>query len=326
MLTRRAAAVVLASGAVGSSSPVPAEPLTAAGLPLRVGIIHPYAATEAAYIAFREGLVQLGYVEGQTISIEPRFAEGRLDLLRAFAAELVALQVDLIAAFGPVAVRAARWATNAIPVVFLVVQEPVAEGLIADAARPGRNLTGLTNYDPAQPRAQMRLLKEVVPGLTRVAVIGDAGAPDVTERACGAAAEAEGLQPLVARLRGDADVEGLLAAAREARAGAVLCLEAPMVLVHSTRLAVQALDARVPTMFPGGWLGYGSLLAYGSNRVETARRLAGLADRVLNGTRPGDLPIEANTRHHLGINLRIAREIGVTIPPGVLARADQIIE
>lgn len=325
MVTRRATAVVLASGLVALSVTDAAGQQRVGG-PLCIGVIHPNASTEAGYVAFREGLTQLGNVEGRTIVVEPRFAEGRLDLLRAFAAELVALRVDLIAAFGPSAVRAAQWATDAIPVVFAVVQDPVAEGLIADAARPGRNLAGLTNYDPAQPRAQMRLLKEVLPGLTRVAVIGDAGAPDLAERACAAAAEAEGLQPLVARLRGDADVEGLLAAAREARAGAVLCLEAPMVLLHSTRLAVQALEARMPTMFPGGWLGYGSLLAYGSDRVETARHLASLVDRILRGLSPGDLPVEANTRHHLGINLRIAREIGLSIPIGVLARADQVID
>jgi putative ABC transport system substrate-binding protein len=290
-------------------------------------VIHPNAATDAGYAAFREGLAELGYVDGQNILIEPRFAEGRLDLLRAFAAELVALRVDLIAVFGAAAVRAARWATSAVPIVFAVIQDPVADGLVVDAARPAGNVTGLTNSDPAQPRAQMRLLKEVLPGLARVVILGDAGVPDLLDRVSVEAAEAEGLRPLAARLRGaDEDVEGLFAAAREARAGAVLCLEAPITGLHATRIAVLAIEARLPTMFPGGWLGYGSLLAYGSNRVETARRLAGLADRILKGASPGDLPIEANTRHHLGVNLRVAREIGVAIPPGVRARADQVIE
>ena len=326
MVSRRTAALVLASGVVSVSSPHAADTQTPAGVP-RIGVIHPGAATEAAYSAFRDGLAQLGYVEGQTVLVEPRFAEGRIDLLRAFAAELVALRIDLIVVFGPAAVRAARWATSTIPVVFAVIQDPVADGLIADAERPGGNVTGLTNSDPAQPRAQMRLLKEVLPRLGRVVILGDAGVPDLLDRASIAAAEAEGLHPLTARLRGaDEDVESLIAAARDDRAGAVLCLEAPITGLHSTRIAVQAIEARLPTMFPGGWLGYGSLLAYGSNRADTARRLAGLADRILNGAKPGDLPVERNTRHHLGINLRIAREISVTIPPGVLSRADHVID
>ncbi|WP_431281157.1 ABC transporter substrate-binding protein [Humitalea sp. 24SJ18S-53] len=326
MFTRRAAALVSVSGVVGLSSPHAAGTQTA-GRPPSVGVIHPNAPSEAGYAAFREGLAQLGYIEGQTILIEPRFAEGRLDLLRAFAAELVALRVDVIAVFGPAAVRAVRWATSAVPVVFAVIQDPVADGLMTDAGRPGGNVTGLTNFDPAQPRAQMRLLKEMLPGLARVAIFGDAGVPDLLDRTSIVAAEAEGLHPLSTRLKGASeDVEGLFAAAQEARAGAVLCLEAPITDLHSTRIAMMAIDWRMPTMFPGGWLSYGALLAYGSNRIETARRLAGLADRILKGSRPGDVAIEANTRHHLGINLTVARDIGVTIPPGVLARADQVIE
>ncbi len=326
MVARRTAALALASGAVGLSSLRTPNAQPHGRLP-SVGVIHPLAATDVGYVAFREGLAQLGYIEGQTILIEPRFAEGRTDLLRAFAAELVVFRVDLIVVFGSAAVRAARWATSTIPVAFAVIQDPVADGLIANADRPEGNVTGLTNSDLMQPRAQMRLLKEVLPGLGRVVILGDAGVPDLIDRTSIAAAETEGLYPLAARLGGASeDVEGLFAAAREAGAGAVLCLEAPITGLHSTRIAALAIDARLPAMFPGGWLGYGALLAYGSNRADTARRLAGLADRILNGAKPGDLPVERNTRHHLGVNLRIAREISVTIPPEVLSRADHVID
>lgn len=311
MITRRQT-LILASG-IGLCSSRVAGQQVSAKVP-RIGVISTTASTYPGYAAFGRALKQLGYVEGQNVLIEARFAAGQLDRLSGFAAEMVALQVDLIAVVGAVTVQAARQATTTIPIVFTVVLDPVEDGLVLDAQRPGGNVTGATNFDPAQPRAQMRLLKQIVPGLARVAILGDAGVPNILDRANWKAAEAEGLRPQSIRLQGAAeDIDAVFASIRDEHAGAVLALEVPAVGPHAKRIIALATAARLPTMFPGDFFFYGPMLSYGSSLSAAMMRMASLVDRILKGARPGDLPIEVVTEHKLSIDLRIARELHVQL-------------
>jgi putative ABC transport system substrate-binding protein len=303
-----------------------AGPWEAANL-RRIGFLTTTSAGSAAVAGFRGEIRRLGHVEGQTVRIEGRFAAGRLDRLPAMAAELAATEPDLMAVIGAVTVRAVRRASATIPLVFAVVLDPVADGLVPDAARPGGNTTGVTTFDPAQPRAQMRLLKEIVPGLERVAILGDAGVPDLLDRAHREAALAEGLRPQNVRLRGPGeDVDGVFAAMREGRAGAVLGLPVPAVATLGPGLIALATAARIPTMVQADGMPPGPLVAFGSGLAAAAARMAGMVDRVLRGARPGDLPVDAVTERRMVLDLRVARAIGVTIPPEVLARASRVIE
>lgn len=326
MITRREVLVLASAGSLFPLR-VASQLAPAAGQP-RIGLISTTTSTFPGIVAFHDALAKLGYVEGQSIHIEPRFAAGKLDHLPGFAAEMVDLRVDLIAAIGDVTVRAVRTATATIPIVFTIVLDPVKVGLVTNAERPGGNITGATNFDPAQPRAQMRLLKQVVPGLSRVAILGDARVNSpVLGGANSEAAEAEGLRPQLIRLQGPTeDIDAVFASIKDERAGAILCLEVPAVGLHAKRIIAASKGARLPTMFPADAFFYGPTLAYGSSLLAAVGRMAGLVDRVLKGAQPGDLPIEVVTRHKLSIDLRQAHEIGVTIPAEVLARADKVLE
>ena len=279
-----------------------------------------------SFAAFREGLRELGHVEGRTIQLEARFAAGELERLPALAAELVALRVDVITVIGAVTFWAARQATSDIPIVFTVVLDPVAAGMVTDADRPGGNTTGTTNFDPGQARSQIRLLKQVLPGLTRLAILGDAGVPDTLPNLNKAAAEDEGLSPQVVLLRGPEDLDGAFVAFQDAGAGAVLSLEVPRTSTHGGRIAELAVAARLPTMFGRDLARYGPMLAYGTSLGAAARRTAGMVDRILKGEKPGNMPVERVSEPELVVNLQVARAIGVTIPPDVLARADEIVD
>ena len=181
----------------------------------RIGMLLAGDRSYPSFAAFQEGSGELGHVAGRTFEMEARFAEGRLDRLPGLAAELVALRVDVIAVIGAVTFWAARQATSAIPIVFTVVLDPVGAGMVTDAHRPGGNTTGVTNFDPGQARSQIRILKQALPGLTRLAILGDAGVPDTLPNLNRAAAEAEGLRPQVRLLRGADDLDGVFAAFRD---------------------------------------------------------------------------------------------------------------
>ncbi len=277
--------------------------------------------------AFRQGLANLGYVEGRDIIIEPRFSEGRHERFPELVAELVRLNVDVIALVGAVTARAAKKATTTVLIVFAVVVDPVADGVVASLERPGGNVTGITSFDPQQPRKELELLKEVIPGLRRVALLGDQGVSDFLLKASEEQARALGLQPQGLKVAGATpDLEGAFAAARKERADAVLILAEPVVLVHRKRIAELAATYRMPTMFPSDWADAGGLIAYGTSILEAAGRMAAYVDKILKGAKPGDLPVEVLTRQRLIINLKTAREIGLTIPSEVLKRADQVIQ
>jgi putative ABC transport system substrate-binding protein len=291
----------------------------------RVGALLTGDASHPALAALRGGLARRGHVEGRDLLIEARFDGGHHDRLPDLAAELVASRPDAIAAIGAVQARAVLRATSSIPVVFAVIVDPVAVGLVADTDRPGGNATGLTTFDPTQAAAQIRLLRELLPGLRRLAILGDAGAPDALPRANQAAAKAAGLQPSVLLPRGAEEIDAAFATMRDAGVEAVLALPLPLVSSNTARIVDLVRAARLPALFGRDAARFGPLLAYGTSLAEAAGQMSGLLDRVLQGAHPGDLPVETLVRPGLAVNLRMAREIGVTIPPSLLARAVEVI-
>ena len=314
--------VVLALGVMFA----PAEAQQAAKMP-RVGFLTPLDRSAPHFEAFRQGLAGLGYVEGNNIIVDPRFAEGQYERLPDLVAELVRLKVDVIAVTGAVTARAAKKAVTDIPIVFAVVVDPVADDVVASLERPGGNVTGLTSFDPQQARKQLELLMETIPSLKLVALLGDQGVSEALMKASEEQARALGLQSQRLRVAGpNPDLEGAFAAIKQERADAVLILEEPILGVHSKRIAELAAKDRLPTMFAPSRAGAGGLIAYGTSQVEGIRRMAAYVDKVLKGVRPGELPVETVARYELIVNLKTAREIGITIPPEVLKRADRVIQ
>jgi ABC-type uncharacterized transport system substrate-binding protein len=320
-------AVILALGSVLSVALSEAQQ---PGKMTRVGFLGtgpaPTPATPYAPLReFRQGLDELGFVDGRDVVIETRWAEGRIDQLPALAAELVGLKVDIIVGVGAVVARAAKSATTTIPVVMAVVIDPVEDGLVASLERPGGNLTGLTTFDPQEARKKLELLKEVVPGLARVAILGDQALRDKNGHE--EQARAMGLQPQSLKIAGASpDLHGVFQAMERARADALLVLELPATVAHRRRIGELAAQQRLPTLFAGGSSDAGGLLAYGTRVTKASRRLAAYVDRIVKGAQPADLPFEVVVRPELIVNLKTAQEIGVTIPPEVLKRAGRVIQ
>jgi putative ABC transport system substrate-binding protein len=322
MFTRMVTVVILALGTVL----VPAEAQQAAKIP-RVGFLAPQGRSLPLFDAFRQGLAELGYVEGRNVVIEPRFAEGQPERLPDLVAELVRLKVDVLVVTGAVTARAAKKAGTDIPIVFAVVVDPVADNVVASLERPGGNLTGVTSFDPQQARKQLELLKEVIPGLKRVAILGDQGVSEALIKAGEAQAVEVGIQTQRFRVAApNPDLEGAFTAMKQEHADALLVLEEPLLGVHAKRIAELAARDRLPTMFAPSRVGAGGLIAYGTSQVEAIRRMTAYVDKVLKGAKPGELPVETVTRYELTVNLKAAREIGITIPPEVLKRADRVIQ
>ena len=301
----------------------------------RVGFLSPVSAptpgvspdSGSTFHAFQRGLGELGYVEGRTITVEARFAEGQYDTFPAFAAELIGLQVDVVCAQGAVTVLALQKVVTDIPIVFGVVTDPVAVGLVPSNDRPGGNITGITSFDPQQARKQLELLRRAIPGLARVAILGDQGVPESFERGYESAARALDLEPQWIRLKGPApDLEDAFAAFKRAHADALMVLEVPITGINQKRIASLAARDRLATLFTRDWVGAGGLIGYGTSVVDAVGRMPAYMDKILKGAKPGDLPVEVVARYMLIINLKTAREIGVTIPPAVLKQADQIIQ
>jgi len=284
--------------------------------------------------ALKRDFAKAGYVEGQSVAFEVRYAEGQLGRHTAFAAELAQLDVDAILTLGGPAARAAKTATSKTPIVFSIVTDPVALGLVASMEKPGGNATGLTNLDPQQATKQMELLKEVLPNLKRLAILSDADIPGADhtglapiERANVAAARAFGLEPQVLKAKGpNPDFESAFAEMEKAGAQALLVLEVPITLFNGKHIAERATARRLLTMFPGGQSATGGVIAYGTTVADTWPRMPALTNRILNGTKPGEIPVEVITRRDLAINLKAARDIGVEIPAAVQQRADRLIQ
>jgi len=304
----------------------PSEAQQAAKIP-RVGFLAPQGRSLPLFDAFRQGLADLGYIDGQNIFIEPRFAEGQYERFPELFAELVSLKVDVLAVTGAVTARAAKKATTDIPIVFSVVVDPVADNVVPSLERPGGNLTGVTCFDPRQATKQLELLREVVPGLRRVAVLGDQGVSEALMKASEEQARALGLQPQRLRVAGpNPDLEGAFAAMKQQHADALLVLEEPVLGVHAKRITALATKDRLPTMIAPSRVAAGGLIAYGTSQVEAIRRMATYVDKIMKGAKPGELPVETVMRYELVANLKTARDIGISIPPEVLKRADRVIQ
>lgn len=313
--------VVLTLGVVTSNDSQQAARIS------RVGFLAPQGRSLPLFGAFQKGLVDLGYVEGKNIVIEARFAEGQLERLPDLVAEIIRLKVDVLAVTGAVTARAAKKAVTDIPIVFAVVVDPVADNVVPSLERPGGNLTGVTSFDPQQASKQLELLKEIVPGLKRVAILGDRGVSEALMKASETQARSLGLRPQRFRVAGPSpDLEGAFAAFKKERAEALLVLEEPVLGVQATRIADMAAKDRLPTMFAPSRVAAGGLIAYGTSQVEAIRRMTAYVDKVLKGAKPGELPVETVKRYELVVNLKTARQIGVTISPEVLKRADRVIQ
>ena len=278
--------------------------------------------------AFTQRLRELGWLEGRTIAIEYRWGEGRAERYSEIAAEFVQLKVDVILAGGTEAAIAAKQATSVIPIVFPTAGDPVGSRLVASLARPGGNVTGLSNLGSNLAAKRLEIMREVVPGLGRLAVMANADySGGVTEREeIDAAARTIGLEVISLPIRRPEDIAPAFEALKR-RADALYIVGDPLVNIQRVRINTFALATRLPTMYvQREYVEAAGLMSYGSNYLELNRRAADYVDRILRGTKPGDLPIEQPTKFDLVINLITAKALGLEIPPTLLARADEVIE
>jgi ABC-type uncharacterized transport system substrate-binding protein len=278
--------------------------------------------------AFRQGLRELGYVDGKNMVIDWKSAEGKVDRLPTLAVELVRLKADIIITGGPTSNRAAKDATSTIPVVMAYDNDPVGNGFVASLARPGGNITGLSTLAPEISGKQLELLKEIVPRLSRVAVLGTSTNPGNTQslRETERAAEAFGIKLQFLDILSPKDIQTAFQDARKGRADAVLVLAGSILNSHRTQVVELGVKSRLPTIYPyPEYLEDGGLITYSVNFTDLFRRAATYVDKILKGARPADLPVEQPTKFELVINLKTAKQIGLTIPPNVLARADRVI-
>jgi putative ABC transport system substrate-binding protein len=279
--------------------------------------------------AFRQGVRDLGYEEGKNLVIEWRFAEGKVDRQRALAAELVRLKVDIIVAVGSGDIRAAKEATGSIPIVMTQGGDPVGSGFVASLARPGGNITGLAMLRPELSGKRLELLKELVPKLSRVAVFASSISPDYAQtlKEIELAAEAFGVKLQSLDIRSPKDFETAFQAATQGRAEAGLVrVPGPILSPHRTEVAALAVKRRLPVIYDRAEeVVTGGLMSYGVSVPDLHRRAATYVDKILKGRGPADLPVEQPTKFELVINLKAAKQIGLTIPPNLLARADKVI-
>jgi putative ABC transport system substrate-binding protein len=282
--------------------------------------------------AFRQGLRDLGYVEGRNVVIEYRDAQGKFERFPALAAELVALKVDVIVAPTTPAALAAKQVTRTLPIVFASSPDPVTSGLVTSLARPGGNVTGLSLLTPELVGKCLELLTQAVPGVSRVAALWHSG--DYGERtekdilkAAEIAAQALGVRLQVVEARGPADFDRAFSDMTRARAGALTVLATTMFVTERRRLVDLAAKHRLPAVYPlREFVDAGGLMAYGANVADLYRRTATYADKILKGAKPGDLPVEQPTKFELVINLKTAKALGLTIPQSMLARADEVVQ
>ena len=296
----------------------------------RIGYLtgNPRAANSERIEAFRQGLRELGYIEGKNIVIEWRSADGKLEQLPGLASELVRLHVDVIVTGGPSATRPAKEATATIPIVMAQDSDPVGNGFIASLSRPGGNITGLSSVASEMSGKQLELLKEIVPKLSRVVILGTSTNPGnaqaLRDAELGAGAFGVKLQYLDVRASGD--IEPMFREARKVRADGILVVNSLVFNAQRKQVADLAVKSRLPTIYGRReFVDTGGLMSYGVSIFDLDRRAATYVDKILKGAKPGDLPVEQPTKFELVINLNTAKQIGLTIPPNLLARADRVI-
>ena len=325
---RRRAAVALALGLLAASSP---GETAQAGKMIRIGWLSTGSTTSHGHLleAFREGLRELGYTEGKNIAIEYRWAEGRVDRLPQLATELVQLKVDVLVTAGSPGIRAAKQATATIPIVMAVGGDPVGSGFVASLARPGGNITGLSNLAEDLVAKLLELLKEAVPGVSRVAVLSNPANPAhaAFRQVIQSAARTMGVTLLPVDARGPHEFDSAFATMIRQRAGGLVELPDPMFLTERDRLTGLATQNRLAAIY--GFREHaaaGGLMAYGVNLRDSYWRAAAYVDKILKGAKPADLPVEQPTKFELVINLKTAKALGLTLPQSVLGRADEVIQ
>jgi len=296
----------------------------------RVGFVFGVTPTTSKHNieAFRQGLRELGYVEGQTIVLEVRWAEGRSERMQELMSELVGLKVDVLVAASTPAALAAKNVTQSIPIV-MIAGDPIGLGLVTSLARPGGNVTGLSYYGEAITGKRLELLKEVVPELARVGVLRNPLAPShpIYWKDTEVAAQRLGVALEALEVRGPEDFEAAFATAKQRNAQALLVFDDILTITYRSRITALAASSRLPAMygsreFPDA----GGLMSYGPSNVLIYRGFATFVDKILKGAKPADLPVEQPTKFELVINVKVAKALGLTIPPSLLARADELIE
>jgi putative ABC transport system substrate-binding protein len=325
--TRRQFIGALAGGLV--AVPLAAGAQQVAKVP-RIGFLSSRSPAETAPYseAFRQGLRELGYVEGQNVAVEYRYAEGRPEGLPALAAELVRLKVDVIVTTSAPAPEAARQATRTIPIVFAVTGDPVAEGLVATVAHPGGNITGLASLGPELAGKQLELLKDVVPKISRMAVLQNPNQPahPLALRQAESAARALRVQLQVLAARSAVEIDAAFAAMRSQRVGGVVVLRDSVFFNQRAQIVALAAKSRLPAVYGFKEMAEaGGLMAYGASLPPMFRRAATYVDKILRGAKPADLPVEQPTKFELVVNLKTAKALGLTIPQSLLLRADEVI-
>jgi putative ABC transport system substrate-binding protein len=279
--------------------------------------------------AFRQGLRELVYVEGKNIVVEYRYAEGKADRERELAAELARLKVDVIVTTGPTVTRAAKEATVTIPIVFAQDGDPVASGFVASLARPGGNITGLSTLAPELSGKRLELLKEIVPKLSRVTVIGSSTEPGTAQflKEMELAAGALKVKVQYLDVLSSKDIESAFRAAAKGRADGVVMLGSAVFITHRIQIVELAVKNRLPATYTRPeYVEDGGLMTYGPSINDLFRRAATYVDKILKGRTPADLPVEQPIKFEFIVNLKAAKQIGLTIPPNVLARADKVIK
>jgi|KBSSwiStaDraftv2_1062776.scaffolds.fasta_scaffold119069_2 putative ABC transport system substrate-binding protein len=322
---RRAFLGTLAGGLLAAPLAVQAQQ---AAKTATIGILRSGSPPDVYVEVFRQGLRELGYVENRSIAIDVRYARGDPDQLVALARELAQLKVDVLVASGLPAIVAAKHATSIIPIVVAAIGgDPVADGIVASLARPGGNITGLTIGPPELEGKRLDLLKEAVPGLSRVVALVNHDSAALKRRAVESAARKLGVTLQTQEVRELREFEGAFAAMHKGRLDALMVLSDSLFTNHRARIVDLAAKSRLPAvydvrLFPES----GGLMSYGPNIADLFRRAATYVDKILKGARPADLPIEQPTKFELVINLKTAKALGLTIPPSLLLRADEVIE
>jgi putative ABC transport system substrate-binding protein len=326
---RRREFVTLLGGAAAAAWPIATAAQEASKLPT-IGFLGASTPSTASQwvTAFLQRLHELGWTEGRNVAIEFRGAEGRTDRFVAIATEFARLKVDVMVAYGQPAVVAAKQAAPGTPMVFTLVGDPVGTGLVANLARPGGNVTGLSTQYPDIGGKRLELLREAVPSLRRLAIMGNAGEPSIAAEMgeLNATAHALGLEAAIAEIHRAGDIAPAFDALK-GRVDALYVRADPLLLSNLVRINTLALAARLPTMHGSReYVQAGGLMSYGPNFLDLFRRTAEYVDKILRGAKPADIPVEQPTRFEVVINLTTARALGIDIPPTLLARADEVIE
>jgi putative ABC transport system substrate-binding protein len=326
---RRREFITLLLGGAPASWPFATRAQQPGKLPT-IGYLGPTtAATQREWTdAFVKRLSELGWIEGRTVAIQVRWAEGRIERFSEIAAELVRLKVDIIMTAGIPGALAAKQATTVIPIVFALASDPVGAGVVTSLARPGGNATGLSTLQTAIVSKRLELLREVVPALQRLAIWANAGNPgNVVELAeVAATARTLGLEVAISEIRRPEDIWLVFEALKDRAEALYVCAD-PLVTTNRTRINILAVGTRLPTMHgTRDTVEAGGLMSYGPNFPDQFRRAAELVDKILRGTKPGDIPVEQPTKFDFVVNLTTARALGLTIPEKLLSIADEVIE